>query len=170
VLFDLDPAPPAGFGETVTVARLIKDLLDQLGLRSYPKTSGSDGMHVLVPGSRRHTFEDTRRFASLIAGALVRAQPDLVTTEFLKERRRGVLIDANQNREGATIASVYSVRPHPGAPVSAPLRWEELTPELDHREFTIETVLSRVERHGDLFADVLAGGQSLAKALRAVER
>ena len=113
VLFDLDPAPPAGFGETVTVARLIKELLDQLGLRSYPKTSGSDGMHVLVPVSRRHTFEDTRRFASLIAAALVRAQPDLVTTEFLKERRRGVLIDANQNREGATIASVYSVRPRP---------------------------------------------------------
>ena len=169
VLFDLDPAPPAGFAETVSVALLIKELLDQLDLRAYPKTSGSDGMHVLVPVTRRHTFEDTRRFASVVAGALVRAQPDLVTTEFLKEKRRGVLIDANQNREGATIASVYSVRPHPGAPVSTPLRWDELTPKLDHREFTLETVLARVERHGDLFADVLDGGQSLTKALRAIE-
>ena len=113
------------------MALLIKALLDELGLAAYPKTSGSDGMHVLVPISRRHTFESTRRFATVVAGALVRTRPELVTTEFLKERRRGVLVDANQNREGATIASVYSVRPHPGAPVSTPLRWEELTPSLD---------------------------------------
>jgi bifunctional non-homologous end joining protein LigD len=169
VLFDLDPAPPAGLAETVEVALLIKTLLDQLGLDSYPKTSGSDGMHVLVPISRRHTFEDTRRFATIVAEALVRTRPELVTTQFLKARRRGVLIDANQNREGATIASVYSVRPHPGAPVSAPLRWDELTPKLDARAFTIETVASRIEQQGDLFAGALTGRQSLTAALRAIE-
>jgi bifunctional non-homologous end joining protein LigD len=168
VLFDLDPAPPAGFAESVEIALLIRTLLDGLGLVSYPKTSGADGMHLLVPIARRHTFEDSRRFATVVTGALARARPDLVTTEFLKERRRGVLIDANQNREGATIASVYSVRPQPGAPVSTPLRWEELTPELDPRAFTMEVVLARVERHGDLFAGALTGGQSLTKALRAV--
>jgi bifunctional non-homologous end joining protein LigD len=169
VLFDLDPAPPAGFAESVEVALLIKALLDQLELTAYPKTSGSDGMHVLVPISRRHTFEETRRFASVVAGALVRTRPELVTTEFLKERRRGVLVDANQNREGATIASVYSVRPHPGAPVSTPLRWRELAPSLDPRVFTIDTVLPRIQQHGDLFAGVLDGRQSLAQALRAIE-
>jgi bifunctional non-homologous end joining protein LigD len=169
VLFDLDPAPPAGFAETVEVALLIKAILDRLELAAYPKTSGSDGMHVLVPVSRRHTFEETRRFATIVAGALVRTRPELVTTQFLKERRRGVLVDANQNREGATIASVYSVRPHPGAPVSTPLRWEELTRSLDPHAFTIETVLPRIEQHGDLFAGVLAGRQLLSQALRAIE-
>jgi bifunctional non-homologous end joining protein LigD len=168
VLFDLDPAPPAGFAESVRVALLVKQLLDSVGLVGYPKTSGSDGMHVLVPVSRRHTFADTFRFASIAAGALERAYPGLVTTQFRKERRRGVLIDANQNGEGRTIASVYSVRPHPGAPVSTPLRWEELTPELDPNAFTMDVVLGRVIREGDLFAGALSGRQSLRAALDAI--
>jgi bifunctional non-homologous end joining protein LigD len=169
VLFDLDPAPPAGFAESVRVALLVKQLLDSVGLAGYPKTSGSDGMHVLVPISRRHTFADTYRFASIAAGALERAYPELVTTQFRKEKRRGVLIDANQNGEGRTIASVYSVRPHPGAPVSTPLRWEELSLELDPKAFTMEVVLGRLDRHGDLFAGALAGGQSLRAALAAID-
>jgi bifunctional non-homologous end joining protein LigD len=79
-----------------------------------------------------------------------------------------VLIDANQNGEGKTIASVYSVRPKEGAPVSTPLRWEEVTPSLDPAAFTMDAVLERIERHGDLFAGVLTGKQSLSKALAAV--
>ena len=79
-----------------------------------------------------------------------------------------MLIDANQNGEGKTIASVYSVRPHPGAPVSTPLEWDEVTPELDPAAFTMGAVLDRVERHGDLFAGVLETRQSLSKALRAL--
>jgi bifunctional non-homologous end joining protein LigD len=168
VMFDLDPAPPAGIPECVEVALLIRQLLDALGLESYPKTSGSNGIHVLLPVSRRHTFEESRRFVALVASALERTHPGLVTTAFLKEKRRGVLVDANQNRAGATTASAYSVRPRPGAPVSAPLRWSELTPELDPLSFTMEAVLERVERHGDLFAGVLAGRQSLTQALAAV--
>ena len=93
------------------VALLVKEALDALGLVSFPKTSGADGMHVLVPIERRHTYEDTRRFAEIIAGALARTHRGLVTTEWTKSKRRGVLIDANQNGEGKTIASVYSVRP-----------------------------------------------------------
>jgi bifunctional non-homologous end joining protein LigD len=165
VLFDLDPADDAGFRECVDVAHLVKELLDTLGLRSYPKTSGADGIHVLVPIARRSSYEDTRRFAEILAGTLARLHPGLVTTEWTRSKRRGVLIDANQNRQGATIASVYSVRPRPGAPVSTPLGWEELTPDLDPLGFTMEVVLRRVEEHGDLFAGVLAGKQSLAKAL-----
>ena len=81
---------------------------------------------MLVPLDRRSTYEDSRSFAELVAAAIVRAHPKLATTEWSKARRRGVLIDANQNGEGKTIASAYSVRPHPGAPVSTPLRWDEV--------------------------------------------
>jgi bifunctional non-homologous end joining protein LigD len=168
VMFDLDPAPPAGIPECVEVALLIRQVLEALGLESYPKTSGSDGMHVLLPVARRHTFEESRRFVSLIASTLERTHPGLVTTAFLKEKRRGVLVDANQNRSGATTAAVYSVRPRSGAPVSTPLAWDELTPDLDPLAFKADVVLDRVERHGDLFAGVLAGKQSLTKALAAV--
>jgi bifunctional non-homologous end joining protein LigD len=167
-LFDLDPSPDVGFRETVQVALLIKELMDALGLESHAKTSGSDGIHVLVPVSRRHTYADTRRFAEVVAGALVRAHPKLVTTEWAKAKRRGVLIDANQNGEGKTIASVYSVRPHDGAPVSTPLRWEEVTPDLDPKSFTMEVVLDRVARDGDLFEPVLHGRQSLRAALESL--
>jgi bifunctional non-homologous end joining protein LigD len=168
VLFDLDPADGTGFREVVQVALLVKELLDALGLQGFPKTSGADGMHVLVPIARRSTFEQSRSFVGVLAGALARAHPRLVTTEWVRVKRRGVLIDAGQNREGATTASVYSVRPLPGAPVSTPLRWDELTPELDPRDLTMDVVLGRVERHGDLFAPVLSLRQSFGRALRSL--
>jgi bifunctional non-homologous end joining protein LigD len=91
-----------------------------------------------------------------------------VTTEWLKAKRSGVLIDYHQNGRGRTTASVYSVRPKPGATVSTPLRWEEVSDRLDRRDFTMEVVLRRIEEHGDLFAPVLAGGQSLDAAIRKV--
>ncbi|HYZ20002.1 MAG TPA: DNA ligase D [Gaiellaceae bacterium] len=168
VLFDLDPSPDVGFPETVEVALLVKEALDALGLESYPKTSGSEGMHVLVPIARRHTYDDTREFAEIIAGALARRHRGLVTTEWSKAKRRGVLVDANQNGEGKTIASVYSVRPKPGAPVSTPLGWDEVNESLDPRAFTMEVVLERVRQRGDLFEGVLKTKQSLSKALSAL--
>ena len=116
VLFDLDPSPDVGFPETIQVALLIKQMLDLLELESFPKTSGSEGIHILVPVARRHTYAQTREFSEIVAGALARAHPGLATTEWTKAKRRGVLIDSNQNGEGKTIASVYSVRPKPGAP------------------------------------------------------
>jgi bifunctional non-homologous end joining protein LigD len=88
-----------------------------------------------------------------------------VTTEWSKAKRRGVLVDANQNGEGKTIASVYSVRPRPGAPVSTPLRWDEVTEDLDPRDFTMDVVLARVGRHGDLYEGVLTRRQRLETAL-----
>jgi bifunctional non-homologous end joining protein LigD len=168
VLFDLDPSPDVGFAETVQVALLIKAALDALGLVSFPKTSGADGIHVLVPLERRHTYDDTREFCEIVAGAIARTNQGLATTEWSKSKRRGVLIDANQNGEGKTIASVYSVRPKPGAPVSTPLRWNEVDETLDPRAFTMETVLERVRRHGDLFEGVLTTRQRLRQALRAL--
>jgi bifunctional non-homologous end joining protein LigD len=166
VMFDLDPAEGATFEDVVTVARLVKDTLDLLELQGFPKTSGSRGIHVLVPIARRHTFSEAREFASIVAGALARAHPGLVTTEWTKAKRRGVLVDANQNGPGKTNACVYSVRPRAGAPVSTPLRWEEVVQGLDPAAFTMEAVLDRVARDGDLYAPVLQGRQSLTQALK----
>jgi len=169
VLFDLDPAADVGFPETVEVALLVKQILDTLGLESFVKTSGSDGIHVLVPIERRSTYDDTRQFAEIVAGALARTHRGLVTTEWSKAKRRGVLIDANQNGEGKTIASVYSVRPKEGAPVSTPLRWDEVNEKLDPAHFTMDVVRRRVAEHGDLFEGVLKTRQSLSSALRKLQ-
>jgi len=166
VLFDLDPSPDVGFKETVQVALLVKEVLDALELEGFPKTSGSDGIHVLVPVARRYTYADTREFAEIVARTLASTHRGLVTTEWSKQKRRGVLIDSNQNGEGKTIASVYSVRPREGAPVSTPLRWEEVTEELDPRHFTMEVVLGRIERDGDLYEPVLTKRQSIGAALK----
>jgi bifunctional non-homologous end joining protein LigD len=168
VLFDLDPSPDVGFAETIEVALLVKETLELLELESFPKTSGAEGIHVLVPIARRHSFDETRRFSEIVAGAIARAHPRIATTEWSKAKRRGVLIDSNQNGEGKTIASVYSVRPKPGAPVSTPLRWEEVSESLDPAAFTMDAVLDRVAREGDLYAPVLTTRQTLGAALRAL--
>jgi bifunctional non-homologous end joining protein LigD len=168
VLFDLDPSPDVGFKETVQVALIVKQALDALGLVSFPKTSSADGMHVLVPVERRYTFDDTREFSEIVAGAIARTHRGLATTEWSKARRRGVLIDSNQNGEGKTIASVYSVRPRPGAPVSMPLRWDEVNEKLDPASLTMDVALERIRKHGDLFEGVLTTRQRLDKALSAL--
>ena len=168
VLFDLDPTPEVPWPQTIEVALILKELLDTIGLASFPKTSGGKGFHVLVPLDRRSTYEDTRAFAEIVAGAIARAHPKLATTEWSKARRRGVLIDANQNGEGKTIASVYSVRPRPDATVSTPLLWEEVDGKLNPSIYTMPVVVERVRLHGDLYADVLTTRQSLSKALKSL--
>jgi bifunctional non-homologous end joining protein LigD len=168
VLFDLDPSPDVGFAETVQVALLVKQALDAFGLVGFPKTSSAEGMHILVPVERRYTYADTRQFAEIVAGAIARTNRGLATTEWTKSKRRGVLIDANQNGEGKTIASAYSVRPRPGAPVSTPLRWDEVNEKLDPLSFTMPAVLERVRKHGDLFEGVLTTRQRLTEAMRSL--
>jgi bifunctional non-homologous end joining protein LigD len=168
VLFDLDPSPDVGFKETVQVALIVKAALDALGLVSFPKTSSADGMHVLVPVERRYTYDDTRGFSEIVGSAIARTHRGLATTEWTKSKRRGVLIDSNQNGEGKTIASAYSVRPRPGAPVSTPLRWDEVNEKLDPAAFTMDVVLGRIRKHGDLFAGVLTTKQRIDKALNAL--
>ena len=126
IMFDLDPSDDVGFPEVIEVALLVKQTLDLVELESFPKTSGSRGIHVLVPIARRQGFDATRSFAAIVAGALERTHPGLVTTQWTKSKRRGVLVDANQNGPGKTTAVVYSVRPRAGAPVSTPLAWDEV--------------------------------------------
>ncbi len=167
-LFDLDPTPEAGFAAAVRVALLVRDALQAVDLRGYPKTSGSDGVHVLVPLARRYGYDQTRAVVLAISRALASMHPDLVTTEWSKAKRRGVLIDANQNGPGRTIAFAYSVRPHPGAPVSTPVRWDELEAGLEPGDFTMAVVLDRLARLGDLQAPVLDDRQALGPALRSL--
>jgi bifunctional non-homologous end joining protein LigD len=134
------------------------------------KTSGADGVHMLVPVTRRSTFDQAREFADGVAHVLADRHPGLVTTEWRKAKRRGVFLDARQNGWGKTIASVYSVRPKPGAPVSTPLRWDELTEDVSPRDFGMADALDRLEREGDLFRPVLEEPQALAPARRELER
>jgi bifunctional non-homologous end joining protein LigD len=167
VVFDLDPPESRnGFAQAIRVAHLIREALEGLELRSYVKTSGADGIHVLVPIARRSTYSDTYELAERVSRGLEAENPGLVTTEWLKKKRRGVLVDHRQNGHGKTIASAYSVRPKPGAPVSTPLRWEELGEKVRPRDFGMREALGRVEKHGDLFEPVLQGGQGLGAALR----
>jgi bifunctional non-homologous end joining protein LigD len=171
VVFDLDPPDePDGFELAIEVAHLIRGLLDEVGLPGYVKTSGADGIHVLAPVQRRAGFDDTYAFAEAASRLLEQRHPGLVTTQWLKRKRQGVLVDHRQNGWGKTIASVYSVRPKPGAPVSTPLRWDELTERVRPRDFTIPVALDRVARHGDLFAPVLEEPRPLVAARRALER
>jgi bifunctional non-homologous end joining protein LigD len=169
VLFDLDP-PDDGFRLAVRVAHLIREALEELELVSYVKTSGADGIHVLLPIARRSSYDDTYEFAERVSRRLEERHPGLVTTEWLKKKREGVLVDHRQNAWGKTIASVYSVRPRPRAPVSTPLRWEELTEQLDPSRLGMREALERVEREGDLFEPVLHGRQALGPALRGLRR
>ena len=171
VVFDFDPPDePDAFDLAIEAALRLGELLDEVGLPGYPKTSGADGIHVLAPVKRRATYEDTYAFAEAAARLLEARHPGLVTTEWLKRKRDGVLLDHRQNGWGKTIASVYSVRPRAGAPVSTPLRWEELRPGLRPRDFPRAAVLERIERHGDLYAPVLDEPHALGAAARRLAR
>jgi bifunctional non-homologous end joining protein LigD len=167
VVFDLDPPDEeGGFELAIEVAHLVRGLLDELELPGYVKTSGADGIHVLAPIQRRASFEDTYAFAEAASRLLEARHPGKVTTEWLKRKRSGVLVDHRQNGWGKTIASAYSVRPKPGAPVSTPLRWDELTQDVRPRDFSMEVVLDRIQAHGDLFAPVLDDPRPLGAAAR----
>jgi bifunctional non-homologous end joining protein LigD len=171
VVFDLDP-PDDAFANAIKVAHLVKDALEELDLRSYVKTSGASGIHVLVPITRRSTYDETYEFAELVSRGVEELDPGLATTEWLKKKRPegAVLVDHRQNARGKTIASVYSVRPRPGAPVSTPLRWEELTGGISPRDFGMAEALERIERLGDLYEPTLRGGQALGPALRSLRK
>jgi len=171
VVFDLDPPDEqGGFALAIEVAHLVRVLLDDVGLPGYVKTSGADGIHVLAPIQRRAGFDDTYAFVEAPSRLLEPRHPGKVTTAWLKKKRSGVLLDHRQNGWGKTIASVYSVRPKPGAPVSTPLHWEELTENVRPRDFSMRVVLDRVERYGDLFAPVLEDARPLGAAARKLGR
>ncbi|MGE5543166.1 MAG: non-homologous end-joining DNA ligase, partial [Bacillota bacterium] len=163
-VFDLDPAPPASFADVIEVARAVRACLDHLGLRSYPKTSGSTGIHVYVPLKPVYTYGVTAAFVRAVAGLILEAMPGKVTLErAVKDRTGRVYIDYLQNIKGKTIAGPYVPRPWPGAPVSTPFAWDELE-TMDPARFHIRSVPARIGSVGDLFEPVLWDKQSLDEA------
>lgn len=163
-VFDLDPAEGATWEQVLTVGGLVRLALQRLGLVGHPKTSGASGLHVYVPLDPVYPYARVRRFVETVGRMIAAAAPDLATMEWDIPRRAGkVFIDHNQNVGGKTIASVYSVRPRPGAPVSMPLSWEELD-DARAEDFTIATVWERLRQFGDLFAPVLDDRQRLEAA------
>jgi bifunctional non-homologous end joining protein LigD len=145
---DLDPTPEAGFAMVRDVAMLAKEVLEELGYRGFPKTSGSRGIHINVRIEPKWDFGDVRRCALAIGREIERRAPAIATTKWWKEERHGVFIDYNQNARDRTVASAYSVRPTPDACVSCPLEWDEV-PSCELGAFTIETVPKRYAERGD---------------------
>ncbi|MGH2784525.1 MAG: non-homologous end-joining DNA ligase [Actinomycetota bacterium] len=171
--FDLDPFPPITFETVRRVATMVKVALEKLGLRGYPKTSGATGMQVYVPLDGTHTYAEARAFVERVCRLIHRTWPEGTTMEWEIAKRSGkVFLDYAMVSEGRNIGSVYSIRAKPGAPVSTPLRWEELEDDVEPGDFTIATVWNRYAQLGDVFAPVLAGGskkgQNLNKAMDAL--
>jgi bifunctional non-homologous end joining protein LigD len=150
---DLDPTPEAGFDAVRRVALVAGEVLDGLGYRSYPKTSGSRGIHVYVRLEPRWEFGEVRRAALALGREVERRVPELATTAWWKEERHGVFIDYNQNARDRTVASAYSVRPLADARVSCPLEWSEVG-EVDPAAFTVATVPDRLSERGDPAAGI----------------
>jgi bifunctional non-homologous end joining protein LigD len=154
--FDLDPTPGADFKQVLETALLVRDALAELKIPSYPKTTGSRGVHIYVPIVRGPLQKQVWTFAKALAKQLEARHPEIVTAEYRVAKRpeRHVLVDYNQNAWGRTLASVYSVRPKPHATVSAPVSWEEVERGIAIEDFRLDNMVERVKRVGDLFRPV----------------
>jgi len=161
---DLDPGPGVGWGDVRKVALEVKALLEEVGLRGWPKTSGSRGMHILVRIEQRWGFQDVRKAAIALSRAVERRAPSIASSKWWKEERHGVFLDYNQNAKDRTTCSAYSVRPLPDARVSTPLRWEEVN-DCDPADFTVLTVPGRFKQVGDPHAEMNKAAGSLEKLL-----
>jgi bifunctional non-homologous end joining protein LigD len=169
LVLDLDPKG-APFTDVVKVARALHGILDELALPSYVKTSGATGLHIFLPLGADYDYDVTRTFARLLAVMGVEAEPAISTiARPLRSRGGKVYIDFGQNGRGQTVVAPFSARPLPGAPVSCPLRWEEVTAKLDPARFTIKTAPARFEKIGDPLAPVLRGRIDVAATLRRLE-
>jgi bifunctional non-homologous end joining protein LigD len=163
MLIDLDPTTGEQWHHVREIALVVREVLDELGFASYPKTSGATGLHVLVPIRPEIRFPDVRRFAKAVAEEVERrvGDQDVATTTWRVAERRGVFVDFGQNARDRTIACAYSVRPTADARVSAPLRWEEV-PDVDPAEFTVRTMPARIAEVGDPTAGMWRRKASLA--------
>jgi len=166
---DCDPGPGIEWDDVRRVAMEVKSLLEEMGLRGWPKTSGSRGMHVNARIQQRWTFTEVRRAALAFSREIERRAPKLATSKWWKEERHGVFLDYNQNAKDRTTCSAYSIRPLPDARVSAPLRWEEI-PDCDPAEFTVLTMPARLKAVGDPNAKMDDEAGSLDKLLELADR
>jgi len=166
---DLDPGPGVGWEDVRRVAMETKNLLEEMGLRGWPKTSGSRGIHVNVRIEQRWSFTEVRRAALALSREIERRAPTLATSKWWKEERHGVFLDYNQNAKDRTTCSAYSIRPLPDARVSAPLTWEEV-PDCEAGDFTVLTVPARFAKIGDPNARMDEAAGSLEKLLELAAR
>ena len=161
---DLDPGPGVSWADVRAVALEVKSVLEEMGLRGWPKTSGSRGMHINVRIHPRWSFSEVRRAALALSRAVERRAPAIASSKWWKEERHGVFLDYNQNAKDRTTCSAYSVRPVPDARVSAPLQWHEV-PDCDPADFTVLTMPKRFAELGDPHADIDGTPGSLEKLL-----
>ena len=167
---DIDPSDKNKFTEVVDTALAVKMVLDKAGVSSYCKTSGASGLHVYIPLKNKYEYVTVRDFAHVIASLVQEQLPEVTTLErSLSKRGPRIYIDYLQNSAGQTLASVYSVRPVPGASVSTPLEWKEVNYQLSPKQFTIENIFQRMKKKGDLFLPVLNESNSIDKALKALK-
>jgi len=155
--FDLDPTPGASFALVREAALLLREALEKLKIKSYPKTTGSRGIHIYVPIVRGPVQKEVWTFAKAFAVAETQRHPKILTSEYRVAKRspNRILVDYNQNAWGRTLASVYSVRPKPRAPVSAPVTWEEIERGIEIEDFRLDNMKGRLAEAGDLFKPVL---------------
>jgi bifunctional non-homologous end joining protein LigD len=164
-IIDLDPGKNS-FEQVIEAARVTKDVLENMGVKSYPKTSGSTGIHIYIPLGAKYTYDQSKEFARLVARLVNDELPSFTTIERIVKVRKGKMyIDFLQNRPQATIAAPYSLRPKPGATVSMPLHWEEVKKGLKMQDFNIHNAIERIKSEGDIFKPVIGKGINLLKIL-----
>lgn len=165
-IIDLDPAENT-FNQVIEAANVTKQILESMGVPSFPKTSGSTGIHIYIPMGAKYTYEQSKEFARVIATLVQREIPEYTSIERIVKARKGKMyIDFLQNRAQATVAAPYSVRPKPGATVSMPLQWDEVKKGLKMSDFTIHNALERIKSSGDIFKPVLGKGIDLEKVIK----
>lgn len=165
MVFDLDPFPPADFTDTLEIALLVKEALEQFNLTGYPKTSGATGLHIFVPIKPEYTYREVRDAVLFICRQIHAVFPRKTTMERLIVDRAGkVYLDYLQNTRGKTMTFQYSLRPHPGATVSTPLTWDEVKKgQVRPEDFRIDNIRERLKEMGDLYLEVIQPGQSIQK-------
>ena len=154
IVFDLDPAKGKGIEQAIDAALVMRKVLDNLSLPNFPKTSGKRGIHVFVPLASGYTHEQANEFACSVAAAVTSKVPTMTVERSLSQRKGRLYLDCQQNAYGKTIVAPYSLRAIDGAPVSAPLKWSEVTKKLDPLKFNLRTMPKRFDKVGDLFEDV----------------
>jgi bifunctional non-homologous end joining protein LigD len=165
-VIDLDPGD-ISFEKVIETARVVHEILESLQIPSFPKTSGSTGIHIYIPLGAKYNYEQAKQLAELIANLVHEELPEFTSLERNPQKRKDkIYIDYLQNRPIQTICAAYSVRPKPGATVSAPMHWDEVKTGLKMSQFNMKTILERVRVEGDLFTGVLGKGIDLNKLLR----
>src|SRR6185437_6961046 len=167
IVIDIDPGENNTFEQVIETAQVVKLVLDKAKITAYPKTSGATGIHIYIPMGAKYTYEEGKTFAHVIA-EMTRAQLPDITTTIRNTKLRGDKIDVDflQNNKGQTLASVYSVRPKPGATVSMPLKWEQVKKGLSPSDFTIKNVPGLIKKSGDIFKGILGKGIDMKKCLK----